>query len=116
MGGVRHPYGETVTVHPYVEDAGLDPLGNPVSGWGADYDREHIAVAPHVDAEQIGEMRSMVVSGFDLYDTYDSPIGPHDEVTVRGDRYRVDGEIARWRNPFTGDAPGCVITVKKVEG
>lgn len=116
MGSVRHPHGETVTVHPYVEDVGRDLLGNPVSGWGDDYERVHVAVAPHVEVEQVGEMRSMVVSGFDLYDTLDSPVGPYDEITVRGARYRVDGEIARWRNPFTGSQPGCVITVKRVEG
>ncbi|MGO2634439.1 MAG: hypothetical protein ACTH9H_11890 [Galactobacter sp.] len=113
---MRHPYGETITVHPYIEDGGRDDLGNQISGWGEDYEREYVAVAPHVEAEQIGEMRTMIVTGLDLYDTFDCPITPYDEITVRGERYRVDGDVAHWRNPFNWDEPGAVITAKKVDG
>lgn len=113
---MRHRFGETVTVHPYVEDGGIDDYGNPVSGFGDDVERTHCAVAPRVETEEVGNNRSMVVNGFEVYDTFDSPVGPHDHLTVRGIRCMVDGEIARWRNPFNGKTPGSVITVKRVEG
>lgn len=113
---VRHPHGETVTLHPYLEDAGVDRYGNPVPGFGDDVERTNCAVAPRVEREAEEPHRTMVVDGFVIYDTFDSPVGPYDELTVRGDRYVVDGEIARWRNPFTAASPGCEITVKRVEG
>lgn len=112
---MRHPAGETVTIHPYLAD-GTNDYGNPAEGFGGPIERTNCAVAPRVEAEEIGNNRSMIVNGFDVYDTFDSPVGPHDELTVRGVRCVVDGEIARWRNPFTGDSPGCVITVRRVEG
>lgn len=117
MGGVRHPHGETVLVHPYVEDGGTDPYGNPVTGFGEDIVRPYCAVSPRVEEEDVGgHNRTMVIRGFDVYDTFDAPVGPYDELTVRGVRCVVDGEIARWANPFTGSQPGCLIRVKRVEG
>lgn len=113
---VRHPHGETVIVHPYRED-GTDSYGNPVTGFGADAPRPYCAVAPRVEGEDgDGLNRTMVVEGFDVYDTFDSPVGPYDEVTVRGVRYAVDGEVARWRNPFVSGPDGCMFKLKRVEG
>lgn len=113
---VRHPRGETVIVHPYRED-GTDSYGNPVAGFGDDVPRPYCAVAPRVEVEDgDGLNRTMVVEGFDVYDTFDSPVGPYDEVTVRGVRYAVDGEVARWRNPFVSGPDGCMFKLKRVEG
>lgn len=112
---VRHRRGETVVLHPF-EPGEDDIYGNPTVGFGGDIERPNCAVAPRVEIEEIGNNRTMVVNGFEVYDTYDTPAGPHDELTVRGIRCKVDGEIARWRNPFTGATPGAVITVKRVDG
>lgn len=112
---MRHPYGETVIIHPMTLD-GTDDYGNPAPSFGDDIERDHCAVEPRTEVEEVGNNRSMVVNGFHIYDTLDVPVGPHDELTVRGVRCVVDGEIARWANPFSGDAPGAVITVKRVEG
>lgn len=113
---VRHPRGETVIVHPYRED-GTDSYGNPVAGFGDDVPRPYCAVAPRVEVEDgDGLNRTKVVEGFDVYDTFDSPVGPYDEVTVRGVRYAVDGEVARWRNPFVSGPDGCMFKLKRVEG
>ena len=60
--------------------------------------------------------RTMVIAGYDVYDTFDCPVTPYDEVTVRGVRYAVDGEVARWRNPFTAGPSGCMFKLKRVEG
>lgn len=117
MGGVRHPRGETVVVHPYLEDAGTDPYGNPISGFGEDVPRPFCAVAPRVEEEdQGGHNRTMVIEGYDVYDTFDSPVTAYDEVTVRGERYKVDGEVARWRNPFAAGPDGCMFKLKRVNG
>ena len=117
MGGVRRRFvrGETVTIHPYVA-GGEDIYGNPAVGFGDDVERPGCAVAPRVEVEEVGNNRSMIVNGFEVYDTYDTPVGPHDELTVRGVRCKVDGEIARWRSPYTGREAGAVITVRRVGG
>ena len=117
MGSVRHPHGETVIVHPYMEDAGRDNYNNPVPGFGEDIVRPHCAVSPRVEPEDRDRRsRTMVIEGYDVYDTYGSPVTAYDEVTVRGVRYEVDGEVARWRNPFTGSQPGCMFKLKRVSG
>lgn len=117
MGGVRHPRGETVVVHPYMEDGGRDDYNNPIPGWGEDIPRPYCAVAPRVEEEdQGGHNRTMIIEGYDVYDTYDSPVTAYDEVTVRGERYGVDGEVARWRNPFAAGPEGCMFKLKRVGG
>ena len=104
-------------VHPYVEDGGRDDYNNPVPGWGEDIPRDHCAVSPRVEEEDRDRQnRTMIIEGYDVYDTYDSPVGPYDEVTVRGVRYAVDGEVARWRNPFTAGPDGCMFKLKRVGG
>lgn len=114
---VRHPGGETVIVHPYLEEAGRDDYNNPIPGFGDDITRVQCAVAPRVEEEGVGgHNRTLIIRGFDVYDTFDTPVGPYDELTVRGVRCVVDGEIARWANPFTGVNVGSMIRVKRAEG
>lgn len=115
MGSVRHRGGETVILHPLVEGA-EDAHGNAVEGWGPDQARQFVAVEPRVQEVDTELGRSKVVYGFIVYDTFDSPVTDRDEMTVRGRRCSVDGEIARWRNPFTGEKKGSVITLKRVDG
>ena len=117
MGGVRHPHGETVIVHPYLEDAGLDSYNNPIPGWGDDIARHNCAVSPRVEAEdQDRRSRTMIIAGYDVYDTFDCPVTPYDEVTVRGVRHAVDGEVARWDNPFVRGHSGAMYKLKRVDG
>lgn len=116
VGMVRHPHGETVTIHPYLAEAGVDDYNNPIEGFGDDIERTHCAIEPRVESEEIDGNRAMVVRGFKIYDTFDSPVGPHDELTVRGSRCRVDGEIERWADPFRGKLKGSVISVVRVDG
>ena len=51
-----------------------------------------------------------------VYDTFDCPVTPYDEVTVRGVRYAVDGEVARWDNPFIAGHSGAMYKLKRVDG
>lgn len=107
--------GETVIVHPLIDGA-EDAHGNPTTEWGPDIRRDHCAIEPRVHEVETELGRSAVVYGFTVYDTFDSPVTDRDEMTVRGVRYMVDGEIARWVNPYTGKPKGAVITVKRVDG
>ena len=117
MGSVRHPHGETVIVHPYLEEAGRDSYNNPISGWGDDIARHKCAVSPRVEPEdQDRRSRTMVIDGYDVYDTFDCPVTPYDEVTVRGVRYAVDGEVARWDNPFIAGHSGAMYKLRRVDG
>lgn len=115
MGSVRHRGGETVLLHPLIEGA-EDAHGNPVEEWGAAIERKHCAIEPRVHEVDTELGRAAVNHGFTVYDTFDSPVTESDEMTVRGARFVVDGEIARWRNPFTGQPKGSVITLKRVDG
>lgn len=115
MGSMRHRGGETVILHPFESD-GFDGHGNPIEGFGPDVEREKCAVEPRVHEVENELGRSPVIHGFNVYDTFDSPVTDKDEITVRGIRCKVDGEIARWRNPFTGQVKGSVITLKRVDG
>jgi len=117
MGGVRHPHGETVIVHPYLEEAGRDSYNNPIPGWGDDIARHNCAVSPRVEPEdQDRRNRTMVIAGYDVYDAFDCPVTPYDEVTVRGARYVVDGEVARWDNPFIARHSGAMYKLRRVDG
>jgi hypothetical protein len=60
--------------------------------------------------------RAPVEVDFRIFLPYGADIEPLDRVVVRGDTCTVEGARLDWRNPFTGDEPGSVITVKKVAG
>lgn len=113
---IRHPFGETIIVHPYLPEADRDDYNVPIPGWGDDIELHNVAVAPRVEEEDRPDLRNPIVSGYRLYTDFDAPVGPYDEITVRGKRFQVDGEIARWQSPFNGSRPGAVITVTNVEG
>lgn len=51
-----------------------------------------------------------------LYLPPGADITSRDRVEVRGLTYEVNGEIADWRNPLTGAAPGLVVPLRRVEG
>lgn len=112
---MRHPFGETVIIHPMTL-GGVDEYNNPVEGFGPDILRPNCAVQPRTEEEESACSRSTVVNGFQVFDTVDCPAGPHDEVTVRGVRYKVDGEVARWSDPFTGKQRGAAFLCKRIEG
>jgi head-tail adaptor len=51
-----------------------------------------------------------------LYLQTGSAITAHARVTVRGDEFEVDGEPARWIDPFSGGSIGVVASLKRVAG
>lgn len=95
-----------------------DAWNNVVPGdWStaARLDIPHCAVAPHASTEDnVG--RTAVITGLDVYMPTGTDLLPTDRLEVRGGVYEVVGDVADWRNPFTGARPGMVAVVQRVEG
>ncbi len=109
-----YPYGETVTVVPYlpgVEDA----HGNVSDTWGAGVDWPGCAVDSQ-SSEPVEPGRDAVVDVGKVYGPYDMQVNPHDRVLIRGSTWEVVGEVWREQNPFTGQRPGCWFGIRKVVG
>lgn len=112
------PYGETVqvltagtTTDPYSDEDEAEDWDNPtpvpVSG---------VAVEPRPSGEPLEDARNQVTSGYTLYMPAGTAITTQNRVTVRGETYKVLGEAAEWRSPFTGWEPGIVVQVERTEG
>jgi hypothetical protein len=116
------PFGETVTrlrgvsvSDPYSGDTVTDwtsPDELPVPG---------VAVEPTTEAatqtrNAQTERRQQITTGYRLYCPPAADIAAGDRVRVRGRNHRVVGEPDDWRSPFTGWAPGLVVTLERVEG
>lgn len=83
------------------------------------YPREVIAVAPQMTSVDDEPNRRMVLTGIEIYDTVDSPIGPDDFIIYDGSRFQVDGEnIPHQANPHdTGlGMEGKLIPAKLARG
>jgi hypothetical protein len=116
------PHGETVTrlrAHPvpdpYSGDTVLSwetPDELPIQGAAV----APVQAAPTESRNAVGETRSAVSSGFTVYLPTGSDVTARDRIRVRGKVYRVAGEPADWRSPWTGWAPGLVIICDRVEG
>lgn len=115
---VRHPFGETV------ERLRATAITDPYSGeltelsWDSPDELaiDYVAVEPRPSSEPLEDARNAVVSGYTLYMEYGSDITSADRVRVRGVVYEVEGEVAPWRNPFTGHTPGLVVQAYRKAG
>lgn len=112
------PHGETVTrlrgtpiVSPYSGEttgtswASPDALEIPGCGFN-----------PGGSSQPVEPGRDAVITKPEVYAPADVDVHAGDRVVARGRTYDVEGDPAEWRNPFTGWAPGTVITLKIVEG
>jgi hypothetical protein len=112
----RHPYGETVILHPHERDD-RNAHGKLVPVYGPDEEIEHVAVAPGRQTEVTQGGESTVTVEWTLYLPPDVEVEARDHVTVRGVKYAVNGDMAGpWRNPFNGRTPGSVVELIKVTG
>lgn len=75
-----------------------------------------VAVAPAGTSEPLEVGRASVDSDLTLYLPHNADVRPNDRVIVRGITYEVQGERADWANPYTTNAPGSVVQVRKVAG
>lgn len=73
-----------------------------------------VAVEPVTSIESIdGEQ---IESDFNIYLPYQADVRPLDRMVVRGLTCDVRGARLDWRNPYTGDTPGSVVSVRRVVG
>lgn len=96
-----------------------DPYsGEPVEDWSAptELDVVSLFVEPRPSQEPVQDARNAVTSGFTVGLPAGTDVTARDRLRVRGVVYRVLGEPADWRSPFTGWAPGIVVQVARTEG
>lgn len=110
-------HGESVTfLHPSTT---ADEYHNQVPDWSAPIRTvvDGVGVEPRPAGERTLDARNATVSGFTLYlPPGVTSLDPLDRVEVRGRTLDVDGDVADWRSPFTGWAPGSVVQTKVVTG
>lgn len=106
------PHGETVQRLAYTAMT-TNAHGVEVPSHAAPVDVVGAGFAPGgaLDTTDLG-----IASSPTLYLDYDQPASQHDLWVVRGELYRVDGLIARWRHPHSGWEAGTVIQLKRVTG
>jgi len=114
---MRHPFGEAVTVtRPGLGSGPDDARGNPTPAPPTTFNVEDVAVAPAGSEEDPQALGLLVVTGYTLYLPYGTTLLPADRLTIRGvDGWQVEGDstVAGWRNPFTGETPGVVVSVRR---
>ncbi|MDQ4502180.1 hypothetical protein [Sinomonas sp. ASV322] len=75
--------------------------------------------APAGTTETEDAMRSQVTGLRDVFGPHGMDILPMDRVRFPDDPstvWEVDGEVQRWKNPFSGDPMGSVARARKVSG
>ena len=114
---MRHRNGETVTVtRKGTATGGYDDQGYPIIGADTTFTVSDVGVEPAGTTEDPQSMGLWVVTGFTLYLPYGTVLLPTDRIEVRSvSGWQVVGttDASGWRNPFTGDTPGVVASVKK---
>ena len=114
---MRHRNGETVTVtRKGIATGGYDAQGYPIIGADTTFTILDVAIEPAGTMEDPQSMGLWVVTGFTLYLPYSTVLLPTDRLEVRSvSGWQVVGDITAsgWRNPFTGDMPGVVMSVRK---
>lgn len=112
------PHGETIT------RLRATPGTNVYSGESDDLDWSTpdelaitgVAVEPAGSRETPDVGSDTLTTDFRLYVPYQADIQPLDRLVVRGETYTVEGARLDWRNPYTGDTPGSVLSVRRVVG
>jgi hypothetical protein len=117
--GVGFPFGETVAL--ITAGTVTDPYSDEDAESWADEDVSSVdvpgvGVEPRPSGEPLEDARNRVTSGFTLYFPPSVTPTPFQRVVVRGKTYKILGETAVWKNPFTGWTPGNVVQCELVEG
>lgn len=106
-------YGETVVIlrAPLV----TDPYGDQVSDWDAAVrtDSPGWGFAPRGGDERQDNNAPTVIVGLTGYGPPGADVLPTDRMEVRGQVYKVLGEIGEWRSPFTGWEPGVEVALQR---
>ena len=109
--------GESVIWHQWVAELRRDAYNRPISGFEADQALEGALFAPGGSRES-GALRTSyrVTTKPAIFLDQNPGVGEHDEFTVRGKRYKVDGEPDDWKTGMTAWDPGVEVRLKKVSG
>lgn len=105
--------GETVTVHRLPDSPiGEDSQGNPT------YTRQDIsvpgcAIAWGSASDDVGSEGVRAITGGTVYAPTGTVFQPTDLLTIRGEKYAVDGEAGQWTSPFTGTGWGVEVAFKR---
>jgi hypothetical protein len=113
---MRFPHGDTVILHRFAGTT-RNAHGQTVTAWAPDESVPRVAVAPGSSTEAAAGGSSTVVTQLTIYLPPGVTVSAQDQVTVRGERYSVDGDKSgEWVNPFTGWSPGSALALKRVTG
>ena len=108
-GAVTGPH--AVTVH---RRTGRDAFGDP-TGSTSTHQLRGCVFAPGGSTESNVRGQTVTTTAA-LYGPYDADVLATDVVDVDGDRFEVDGEPARWLDPFTREEIGMHATLRRVTG
>lgn len=111
---MRHPHGETVGIRSYTGSL-PDSHGNSIDTWAAAVDYPGCAIAPASSTESPADQSDATTTVLTVYGPPELTAKPRDLAVYRGLEWTIDGEPERWQNPFTGDNPGCVLTIRRSE-
>jgi hypothetical protein len=111
----RHRAGSTAVVLSW-QSGDVDAHGNVAEGWVETAILQGVAFDPGSSSEPQLPGQERVVVEPALYVAFDAPVGPQDRVVVDGVTFMVEGVARRWRNPFSGRAAGCVVSLRAVTG
>jgi hypothetical protein len=73
-------------------------------------------IAPSSSEDITGQGRHGVTDRWTLYAPWETDLIHTDRVEVDGVLYELDGDVARWTQPWSGWRPGVVATLKRVAG
>lgn len=109
------PFGEPVTVQARVVGS-EDSHGNPIETFADPVTVDGCAFDPGGSVETLEPGREAVVTRPRVFVPVGTVVTARSLMTVRGLLYRVDGDPADYRNPFTGWQPGIVVNLERAEG
>lgn len=110
------PHGITVTrLRPTTR---TDGYGDTVEDWTTPtrLDFADVAWHPSTTSEDAEAGRSAILSGLTIYLPFDADVTADDRFEVDGTVWHVDGTPARWKNPWSGWAAGCVVALERKAG
>jgi hypothetical protein len=103
----------TVVRPTWVEDAygDLQPTGPPTFT-----DIEGCAVAPRSSSDVTEPARQGVLIGLTVYAPIGSDIQPTDRIDYDGNSFEIDGDIGKWRSPFSPIVDGIEFALRRAIG
>lgn len=112
---MHYPLGQTITVvrPTWVVDAygDLQPSGPPTR-----HDIAPCAIAPRSSGDITEPARQGVVVGLTVYAPPGADIEPTDQIEYDGDLFDIDGDVGRWRSPFSTIVDGTEVALRRAIG